>query len=669
MTTGADRLSSEHSLYLRQHAQDPVHWYPWSEEAWARARNEEKLVLVSIGYSSCHWCHVMEHESFSDASVAEVMNTRFICIKVDREERPDVDQVYMNAVQLMTGRGGWPLNCFTLPDGRPIHGGTYYPREQWVQLLTDLDGLWRSDPDRVAAQADAVHDGLRRWTPLSPVGTARPFDGKVLARMVARAEQSFDPVFGGPDRAPKFPLPSFLAFLLRYGRSTDDGTVLRHVRLTLDRMAQGGLFDQVGGGFARYSVDARWKVPHFEKMLYDNAQLIHLYAQGHQVFGDAAYREVVLRTIEFLQREFTTPEGAFMSALDADSEGEEGRYYVWTQEELAAELGEDLDLAKAYYCVDERGLWEHGRYILLRDGDDATFCKRRGITADTLAAAKERIHAKLLVARQQRIPPGLDTKCITAWNAMTISGLCKAYDTFGEAAHLTMAVRAMEHLLAVCERSEGGLWHDQRTTGPRVNGYLDDHAFVLQALVDLYSSTFDERWLHKARTLTVHTIAHFHDPENARFHFTDHRDPALIVRPVELRDNVIPASNSVMAHALRALGELLGDAEWSRMAEDMLRTVIDQLPDDPEGHGHWGLLLMQLVHPWHTIAITGPDALQLRRTLATHFLPGRLLGASEASALPLLEDKRMDQDAIHICAGQACMLPVHTAAEALAALP
>ena len=668
MPPPGNRLAGSHSPYLRQHAHNPVHWLPWSEEAWAQARRENKLVLLSIGYSSCHWCHVMERESFEDPEVAAVMNARYICIKVDREERPDVDQVYMNAVQLMTGRGGWPLNCFALPDGRPVHGGTYYPRAGWLQLLADLDGLWRSDPDRVAAQADAVHDGLRRWMDPGPVNTGTTPGREVLERMIERAETGFDAVFGGPDRAPKFPLPSYHGFLLRYGHLKGDGTLLRHLRLTLDRMAQGGLFDQVGGGFARYSVDARWKVPHFEKMLYDNAQLIALYCDGYKVFRDEAYRDVVERTIGFVERELTDANGGFMSALDADSEGEEGRYYVWTIDELSRVLGDDLAFARAYYCVDERGHWEEGRHILLRDGDDADHIARHGGTLEGVRLQRERVDRLLLAAREARVRPPLDDKCITAWNAMMISALCQAHDAFGEQRYLDMAARAMQHLLAVCLHPDGGVLHDQRRGEEPLRGFLDDHAFLLQALVDLYTSTFDERWLERARVLTGVTIERFHDPAHARFHFTDHRVAALIVRPAEMRDNVIPASNSVMARVLSALGELVGVEAWIDMARSMLRPVMDQLPGDPEGHGNWGLLLMEQVLPWYSVAITGPGAGMLRAGLAEHLLPVRLVGSTVRSTLPLLEDKPMDNDAIHICEGRTCRLPVRTVEEALAAL-
>ncbi|MEZ4737829.1 MAG: thioredoxin domain-containing protein [Flavobacteriales bacterium] len=414
MHAHTNRLVHESSPYLLQHAHNPVDWYPWGEEAFAKAREENKLLLISIGYSSCHWCHVMERESFENDELAAVMNERFVCIKVDREERPDVDQVYMTAVQLMTGRGGWPLNCFALADGRPVYGGTYFPPQQWEQVLVQLSDTWRQDPQKVSDQAARLHQGIVAQNVVELPEAPDAFDAEDLDELVDLWSKGFDNVYGGPDKAPKFPLPNNYQFLLRYAFLTDDAQLKQHVALTLDKMALGGINDQVGGGFARYSTDVLWKAPHFEKMLYDNAQLVSLYSQAYQAFKNPLYKATVERTLAFIEREMTSSEGAFYSALDADTEGEEGLYYVWTKDELQTVLGAEYDLAAAYYNVDAAGLWEHGRYILLRREPDAEFAAEFGISEAELATRIAAINSTLLATREKRERPGLDDKSLTS---------------------------------------------------------------------------------------------------------------------------------------------------------------------------------------------------------------------------------------------------------------
>lgn len=666
MHAHTNRLLHETSPYLLQHAHNPVDWHPWSEDAFALAEAQGKLVLVSIGYSSCHWCHVMERESFESEAVARVMNERFICIKVDREERPDVDQVYMTAVQLMTGRGGWPLNCFTLPDGRPVYGGTYFPPEQWTRLLQDLDATWRTDPDKVRSYAERLHEGVRR-SELVELNTDAPaFDRADAEALVERMEATFDHTYGGADHVPKFPMPNNYELLLRFAWLMNDGPVKQHVRLTLDRMAQGGLFDQVGGGFARYSTDERWKVPHFEKMLYDNAQLIALYSQAYQAFKDEAYRDVVERTIAFVQRELMSPEGAFYSALDADSEGEEGRFYVWTEAELAQALGDDLAFAKDYYNVNARGAWEHGRYILLREEGDAAFARRHGLDAAALRERTARIQGKLLAARAQRERPALDDKALTSWNAMMVSGLCAAFNALGTEAYRDAAQRTMRLLLTRCRRADGGLWHSYKAGRATINGYLEDYAFVLEALLALYQCTFDEAWLEEARALADQAIVHFHDEATGMFHFTSDLDPPLIARRTEVHDNVTPASNSSLAKALFGLGHLFDDRRMLAISEQQLNNVLPHMHGHPSGYSNWAQLLLMHVLPFHEVAITGPEALQRQRELAAHYTPGCLfLGAVRPSALPLLAEKPFDTTRIFVCVDKTCRLPVTSAAEAL----
>lgn len=667
MYAHTNRLIHESSPYLLQHAHNPVDWYPWGEEAFARARAENKLVLVSIGYSSCHWCHVMERECFENDSIARVMNERYVCIKVDREERPDLDQVYMTAVQLMTGRGGWPLNCFTLPDGRPVYGGTYFPPAQWTQLLNDLATTWKTDPKKVTGYAERLHDGVRQ-SDLITMNTGTPdFSRKVLARMVQVMDSSFDRVDGGADQAPKFPMPNNYEFLLRQAWLTHDEGLKAHVDLTLHKMALGGIYDQVGGGFARYSTDAIWKVPHFEKMLYDNAQLISLYAHAYQATKEPLYKDVVERTIGFIEREMMSSEGACYSALDADSEGEEGLFYVWTKEELHRVLGEDFMFAEQYYALDAKGLWEHGRYILLReDGDDAT-AERMGLSVEDLRAKASRINSLLYAARNKRARPGLDDKSLTSWNALMVSAWCDAYEVIGRPEDLHNAERTMRLLLTKCRRADGGLWHSYRNGRAAINGYLEDYSFTIEALLALYQVTFDETWLKEARELTDHAILHFLDRATGMFWFTSDLDPPLIARKTETTDNVVPASNSSMCRALFTLGQLFDEARYIDISTQQINNVGAQMERYPSAYSNWGQAMIARVYPCYQIAITGPDAVQLRNGFMPYYIPDRVfLGSTGPSTLPLLAEKTFASGTtIFVCENKVCRLPVTTVAEAL----
>ena len=665
-----NRLIHETSPYLLQHARNPVDWYPWGDEAFAKAKAENKLVLVSIGYSSCHWCHVMERECFEDAAIAERMNAHYVCIKVDREERPDVDHVYMTAVQLITGRGGWPLNCFTLPDGRPVYGGTYFPPAQWGQVLADLNATWQREPQRVVQYGEKLRLGLVATDLVEPAADTGPFDRNTLDAMVAAWQPHFDRTHGGPDRAPKFPLPNNYQFLLRQGVLDQDRELLQHVEITLDRMALGGLFDQLGGGFARYSTDVLWKVPHFEKMLYDNAQLVSLYSEAFQHFRKPLYRETVERTLAFIAREMTSAEGLFHSALDADTEGEEGLYYVWNPDELQQLLGPEFDLAAAYYQVNDKGHWEHGRYILLRGTDDSAFAHTFGIDEKELGERIGRINATLFTARQQRTPPGLDDKCLTSWNALMVTAYRDAALAFERPEWLELASHAMDSLLRYCRKPDGGLWHSTKGGRSTINGYLEDYSFTMEALVGLYEATFDERWLEDARALAEHAIRHFHDRSSGLFHFTSDLDPPLITRHREVVDSVVPASNSSMAKALFRLGRLHDDARYSELSERMLSAMGHQLADNPSGHSNWGQLLQWHAHPLPEIAITGPEAQALRRSFGRHYVPNVLfLGCTDRSDLPLLQGKFLPNSTIFVCINKACQLPVATVHEALKQLP
>lgn len=662
-------LIHESSPYLLQHARNPVNWEVWSDTTLQRAKTENKLILLSVGYSACHWCHVMEHESFEDEQVAQIMNDHFICIKIDREERPDIDQVYMLAVQLMTGRGGWPLNCFTLPDGRPVYGGTYFPKQQWINILLNLSDLYKTEPEKMLDYAGKLMEGIR-VSELVRSLEASEFSSEVLRTSYLNWKQRFDHVEGGPDKAPKFPLPNNYQFLLRYALSglldkTESDHLQEHVQLTLKKMAYGGIYDQAGGGFARYSVDGHWKVPHFEKMLYDNAQLVSLYSEAFRASQKPLYKQIVFETLEFIEREMTSPEGGFFSALDADSEGEEGKYYVWTKEELQKLLAEKFNLFSDYFNINERGFWEHGNYILLRHEDDETLASKHKMSLEQLQIEIGALKKTLLDVRKKRIAPGLDNKILTSWNGLMLKGYADAYATFGEERFLDAARKNGEFLLKNCFREDGSLLH---TAGSRsINGFLEDYCFVMEAFIALYEVCFDEKYLIRADELMQHSILHFQDPESRMFFFTSDTDRALISRKMELSDNVIPASNSSMAHCLFRLGHHFEKTEYIDQSRKMLGNMLVELPNYGAGYSNWAMLLLQLLSPFRELAIVGKSVDEKRKSLQKHHLPNVIFaGSATESSLPLLKNRFVpDQTFIYVCSDKTCQVPVKETEEAL----
>ena len=453
-----NKLINQTSPYLLQHAHNPVNWYPWGDEALEKAKKENKLLLISVGYSACHWCHVMEHESFEDETVAALMNENFVCIKVDREERPDIDQIYMNAVQLITGRGGWPLNCFALPSGEPFFGGTYFQKDQWMQLLKNVANEYKVAPEKVKTYADELTEGIKTSEMLPMVTKSVPFKLETLKGAVTKFKTQIDHVEGGGAQAPKFPMPNNYEFLLQYYHHTKDESILKYTELTLDKMAFGGIYDQIGGGFARYSTDAMWKAPHFEKMLYDNGQLVSLYSHAYQLTKKPLYKNVVYQTLEYIEREMTAKNDAFYSSLDADSEGEEGKFYVWSKEELQHVLDNDFDFVEDYYNINNKGKWE-GHYILLRDKTNAQIAKKYKLSVDNVEKKVSEINTTLLAERAKRIRPGLDDKTLTSWNALMLRGYVDAYNTFNDEAFLKTALKNANFIVNTQLRKDGGLNH------------------------------------------------------------------------------------------------------------------------------------------------------------------------------------------------------------------
>ncbi|MFT5921163.1 MAG: hypothetical protein ACI80P_000381 [Flavobacteriales bacterium] len=657
-------LVNETSPYLLQHAHNPVNWYPWGEEALAKAKAENKLLLISVGYSACHWCHVMEHETFEDSTAAAFMNAHFVSIKVDREERPDIDQIYMNAVQLMTQRGGWPLNCFALADGRPVYGGTYYPKDKWMEVLSSLVDLQKNKPEELEAYATQLTKGIQESELIELVDSEASLDSASLDELVTQWKPYWDLREGGPNRSPKFPMPNNLDFLLHYGTAKNRSDILDYVKLTLDKMAQGGIYDQAGGGFARYSTDGLWKVPHFEKMLYDNAQLVSLYADGYRKWKDPEYKRLVEQTINFIERELTTPDHLFYSALDADSEGEEGKFYIWTKEELETILGEDFALAKDFYNINAKGKWENNHFILLRKNSLEAFAEAKGMDSNELESTIQRVDAKLMAARSKRIRPGLDDKSLTSWNALMIKAYVDASRAFDEPKWLAKALESIDALQKNVTTKDGGLFHSYKEGEAKINGYLEDYCFVIEAQIALYQATFDESHLNNAVKLADYAIEHFYDEERGMFWFTSNLDPALIARKQDIEDNVVPASNSSMAKALFQLGTLFEKKDYKDKSKQMLLNVSNTWSYG-QGYSNWGKLMLWQTTPFYEVAVTGDQSLALRRELDQNYLPDVLFMGGTKSDLPLLEGKFIGTSTIFVCENKACQLPTESTADAL----
>ena len=663
-----NHLIHETSPYLLQHAHNPVDWYSWSDEAWAKAKKENKLVLVSIGYSACHWCHVMEHESFENETTAKIMNDHFVCIKIDREERPDIDQVYMTAAQLMNGSGGWPLNCFTLPDGRPIYGGTYFPNDSWNDLLIKLSTFYNQNKSQAEKYAEELTHGIQQAELVTLNSKEIKFNMDDVKQLVDKWRIYFDTKEGGPNRAPKFPLPNNYEFLLRYYAATKDKSILDQVTLTLDKMAYGGIYDHLGGGFARYSTDALWKAPHFEKMLYDNAQLISLYSQAYQLTKKELYHEVVTQTFAFISREMTSADSTFYSALDADSEGEEGKYYVWKKEELKEILGNRSDVFFAYYNVNETGYWEHNKYILLRKKTDQEIAGHFSISQEELKKIILESKERLLREREKRIRPALDDKQLTSWNALMIKACCDAYDVFNDKKMLDAAVSCANVIIQKVKRTDGGLHHSFKNGKATINGYLEDYSFFIEACIALYQSTFDEQWLTEAKQTADYTLAHFYDKETGMFFFTSDLDTALIARKKEIQDNVIPASNSSLAKGLFYLGIYFDNSNYNTIASQMLNNVHPGMAAYGSSYSNWGILLLHYTEPFNEIVIAGKEADQKRMDLNQYYIPNKILAGSihSNSKLSLLEQRFIEgKTMIYVCRNKTCKLPVEDIAAAI----
>ena len=665
-------LIHETSPYLLQHAHNPVNWKAWNDNTLAEAKESQKLILISVGYAACHWCHVMERESFEDSLVAQVMNENFINIKVDREERPDVDQVYMNAVQLLTGSGGWPLNVVALPDGRPVWGGTYFTKNQWTNALNQLVKLYEESPDRLLQQAKQLEEGIKSIDVVNLNTNEAVFTSEFISEAVNLWSQTFDHDKGGMNRAPKFMMPNNLHFLLRQAYQKKDEALQKYVNNTLTKIAYGGVYDHVGGGFSRYAVDIKWHVPHFEKMLYDNAQLVSLYSDAYLITKNPLYKSTVIETLEFVERELTDPDGSFYSSLDADSESssgelEEGAFYVWTIEELQTLLGEDYNLFATYYNINDYGYWEHDNYVLIRSQSDNEIAEANNLSMTALIEKRTEWKSKLFEVRAQRSRPRLDDKALTSWNALMLKGYVDAYRVFENEKYLEIALKNARLIVGKQLKEDGGLYHNYKDGKSTINGYLEDYAATIDAFIALYEITLDQQWLEHSRNLTNYAFDHFFDDSSKMFFFTSDEDTALVSRTIEYRDNVIPGSNSIMAKNLLKLSHYFDNEAYLNTSRTMLNNVLPEMEQYPSVFPNWLDLMLNYSSNYYEVAIVGEDAKNKINELNKTYLPNKLIiGSTTENDLPLLKNRYVEGETyIYVCVNKACKLPVSEVEKAI----
>ncbi|MBK5279466.1 MAG: thioredoxin domain-containing protein, partial [Bacteroidia bacterium] len=616
-----NRLAQASSPYLKEHADNPVDWYEWGTEALERATREGKPLIISIGYASCHWCHVMERESFMDTAVARLMNENFVSIKIDREERPDIDQIYMNAAQLISGKGGWPLNAFALPDGKPFYAATYFPKEQWKKILNQILAAYKKDNGNVLKQAESLTKGIQQYEVITiPVDSVASYNHKIYEDIFPSLETVIDYKSGGFSGAPKFPMPAVWEFLLQHHYLTGNKKALDAVVITLDEMANGGIYDQLAGGFARYSTDADWKVPHFEKMLYDNGQLVCLYAHTYQVTKDQKYADVITKTLDFIKSDLTNPDGGFYSSLNADSEGEEGKYYVWTKSEIENVLEKKAaELFIEYYQVTDVGNWEDSKNILFVKDKIEVVAKSHLITTEELAKIILEAEAILLKERKKRVSPSLDDKVLTSWNALMLDGYLGAYFALGKSEYLQIALVNARFLEKNMMRPGGQLWRNHKDGKSSIDAFLDDYALLAKAYVRLYEATFDIHWLELARSITDYATDHFRDSRSGMFYYTSDDSEFMVARKMELTDNVIPSSNSVMAEVLYRLGEYFDQDEYRNFSKAMLSQVSKDVATSGAYYANWARLMGLVTFESFDVAIMGEDTMEKRQQLLSHY--------------------------------------------------
>ena len=664
----SNRLENETSPYLLQHAHNPVDWFPWGDEALQKAKKENKPILISIGYAACHWCHVMEKESFENEETAAIMNENFINIKIDREERPDLDNIYMDAVQTMTGSGGWPLNVFLTPEKKPFFGGTYFPprrafnRSSWPEVLVAVSNAFREKRDEIDKQAESLTAHLSASNSL---GDQRLTSGTDISKekmdeLFENLMKSADKAWGGFGKAPKFPQTFSIQFLLRYYNVTKNRDALNQACLSLDKMIQGGIYDQLGGGFARYSTDSEWLVPHFEKMLYDNALLVSVLAEAYQVTKNERYREVIDQTIGFVKREMMNPLGGFYSALDADSESEEGKFYVWKFNEVV-KLVANAEIFSQFLDITQGGNWE-GKNILRVKTPAAEFARAKNISIEELRSVIENGRSVLFSERQKRIRPALDDKIILSWNALMNVALSKAFAATGNDEYRDLATINMEFLTTHFKNKSNEYFHRTWKNNQAKNfACLDDYAFLVQALLHLQEITGEVDWMFKAKDITEYVMKNFYEEETDFFVFTDSRQNDLIFRKKEVYDGATPSGNATMANNICRLSILLNIPEWKTRAERMVSSLSNVIVRYPTSFGVWAMLLAEIVDGIKEVVVVGGGASILAKRLLAEYIPHKIFMVSETGKeqLPLLTGKTpIDKPLIYLCREYSCLKPV-----------
>lgn len=662
-----NNLINETSPYLLQHAHNPVNWFPWGKAALDKAKSENKLLIISIGYSACHWCHVMELETFEDPEAAEIMNKQFVSVKVDREERPDIDHIYMDAVQLMNQRGGWPLNIFALSDGKPFFGGTYFTRTQWIGLCNEISSIYHEDPKKITEYAEKLTMGLNTTIALELSPSEKLISFPEPEQVFLRLSEEFDTEEGGMKAVNKFPMPDVWSFLLNYYFHTGEKKALGQVNRTLSKMALGGIYDQPGGGFARYSTDPYWKIPHFEKMLYDNAQLISLYATAYQVTKNRLYQKVVFGCCRFLEKELLSPEGGFYSSLDADSEGEEGRYYSWTEEEIREIAGENAGMICDYYGISRQGNWENGKNVLAVHQQDAELAAGFSVSEAEVESIIEKTNIKLLDFRNSRPKPNRDDKILAAWNSLAVIGFVDAWRVFRDEKFLFTAGKTLNFILK--EMLSGvDLYRNFKDGKKSIPAFLDDYALLIKALIAFYQAEFEPHYLQLAEQLAGHVIREFYDRKSGYFFFQKINDNELIANKIELADNVIAGSNSIMANNLFLLGKLFTRPDYLEMAAKMLNGMTGNISKYPSWYSNWAKLLLCHKYPFHEIAITGENMKKFKAELESFYLPNMVMAGAETPSeyLPLLQNRfAVNKTLVYVCTGNSCRLPFENVAEAI----
>ncbi|MDH7463759.1 thioredoxin domain-containing protein [Chitinophagaceae bacterium 26-R-25] len=661
-----NHLATETSPYLLQHAYNPVEWFPWSDEALQKAKEENKPILVSIGYSACHWCHVMEKESFENEETAAIMNEYFVNIKIDREERPDIDQVYMDAVQAMTGSGGWPLNVFLTPDGKPFYGGTYYPPQQhynrpsWTDVLHGVANAWHNKRQEVLQQAENLTGYIEQSNTFGHDQAEQNFTHERAATIFTNIMKQADTLEGGFGKAPKFPQTFSIQYLLKYYHFYKDEAALKQALLSLDKMIYGGIYDQLGGGFARYSTDAEWLAPHFEKMLYDNALLLITMAEAYQLTKNELYIETIDHTMAFITRELLSPENGFYAALDADSEGEEGKFYVWSKKEVEEVLGADADLFCKFYDITETGNWEHTNILRIKTSVD-DFSQKHKIDLPVLKEKLKEGRAQLLNAREKRVRPGLDDKILLNWNALMNTACCKIYAATGKEEYKELALKNVNFLLQAFLQDEN-LFHTYKNGHAKIPAFLDDYAYLIQALINLQEITGDTSYLIKAKELTAHVLDNFSEAETGLFYFTGSQQKDIIVRKKEIYDAALPSGNAVMISNLYYLAVVFDVQLWHERCNKALGTLVKMCENYPTSFGVWCDLILEVIRGTREIVVTGEVVDEVRKEILATFIPYKVFqsASQENNLFPLLSGKSVtSQPLIFHCKNYSCSEPVN----------